>query len=548
MEFPKVTIAMPVYNGGHYFELALQSALAQDYDNVEIVVVNDGSTDGGETEAVAGKYASRIRYFHQENKGVAGAMNTVVANMTGDFFTWLSHDDIHLPHKVRRQVEFHARLGKRDAILISDYDLIDPDGKLMMTIRLPHHRMLGVPMLALMQGWVNGCTLFIPAAHMREFGPFDERLRHTQDYKLWNKMLVRHDFFHQPEVLIQYRLHPGQDSQKPEMVGEGDAVWIRMLNARTEGEKVQLFGSRRRFYTSMAAMLDTTPYKQAAAYARAQVKQAIPNTLVSIVVPFWNEVPLACRAVRSALAQTHALIEVNAVDDGSTESVAEMQELARQDSRLRLIRQENAGPGAARNRGMREASGEYIAFLDADDEFMPNKVQRQLQLMQQHGRLVSHTSYYVRYEPREEELGLIRSGTFSGKIYPQIISHCPIAMPTVMLHHSIVASGFEFPDGSRISEDVMAWIDLAMRHEILGIDEPLSIVEWSDTSAALHPDKVVLGLMNTLASLRESSSHGRHTEQIASLARSLRYITNRCKADPQENVKVLVEAAFGAAP
>lgn len=547
MHFPKVTIAMPVYNGGHYFELALQSALEQDYGNVEIIVVNDGSTDGGETEAIARKYASRIRYFHQENKGVAGAMNTVVTNMTGDFFTWLSHDDVHLSHKVRRQVEYWERLGRRDAILISDYDLIDPSGKLMMTIHLPRRQVLDFPMLPLMQGWINGCTLFIPANILREYGPFDERLRYTQDYDLWNKILTQHDFFHQPEVLIQYRLHPGQDSHKPQAITEGDALWIRMLDSRTDGERVQLFGSRRRFYTSMAAMLETTPYKKAAEYARAQVPFATPGTLVSVVVPFCNEVPLACRAIRSALAQTHPLIEVIVVDDGSTQDTTRIDELARQDTRLRLVHQENLGPGAARNHGMHEASGEYIAFLDADDEFLPHKVERQLQLMQQGGQRVSHTSYYVKYPARGEVLGVVRSGAMSGNVYPAIIASCPIATPTVMVHHSVVAAGFEFPIGPHVAEDVVAWIGLSLRHEVLGIDEPLSVVEWSETSAALDPHKVVLGLMNILASVREDPVHSRHTQILGNLTRSLQYATKQCKVDPEAFVRSLAFSAFGNA-
>ncbi len=542
---PKVTVAMPVYNGGEYFELALQSALAQDYDNIEIVVVNDGSTDGGETDSIARRYGTRIRYFHQENRGVAGAMNTVVANMTGDYFTWLSHDDIHLPNKVRRQVAYRQRLAKSDAILISDYDLIDSDGKLMMTIRLPHRQTLEVPMLPLMQGWVNGCTLFIPTHLLREYGPFDERLRYTQDYDLWNKILTQHDFFHQPEVLVQYRLHPGQDSHKPQAVTEGDALWIRMLDARTDGERVQLFGSRRRFSTSMAAMLDTTPYKMAAEYARAQVSCTTPQTLVSVVVPFRNEIPLACRALRSALAQTHPNIEVIAVDDGSTEGLAEMEELARQDTRLHLIRQENSGPGAARNRGMREASGEYIAFLDADDQFLPHKVRRQLQLMQRSGHRVSHTSYYVSYPTHFEDLGLVRSGAFSGDVYPQIISNCPIATPTTMIHRSVVDAGFEFSTTLQIAEDVLAWIELSMRHGVLGIDEPLSIVEWSETSGALQPEKTILGLMNMLSKMHENPLHNRHTEQIASLAHTLQDVARRSKVDPKALVQSLVRSAFG---
>ena len=331
------------------------------------------------------------------------------------------------------------------------------------------------------------------------------------------------------------------------MVAEGDALWIRILNSRTDGERVQLFGSRRRYYTSMAAMLDTTPYKQAADHARRQIPSATSKTLVSVVVPFCNDALLARRAIRSALAQTHPLIEVIAVHDGSADDLRAIEDLAWQDKRLRLVHQENLGPGAARNRGMREASGDYIAFLDADDTFLQHKVQRQLQLMQQTGQRVSHTSYYVSCPSRGSELGLMHSGEFSGSVYPRIIAECPIAMSTVMLHHSVFASGFEFPTGSPARENVMAWIELAMRHEILGINELLSLVEWSETSDALSPENTILGLMNVLARVCANPLHSRHTQAIGDLTRDLHDVTKRWKADPQAFTQSMAFLAFGAA-
>ena len=72
----RVTIAIPVFNGANYLEQAIQSALAQSHDDVEVIVVNDGSTDAGATERVAARYADKINYIHQDNKGVGGAMNT----------------------------------------------------------------------------------------------------------------------------------------------------------------------------------------------------------------------------------------------------------------------------------------------------------------------------------------------------------------------------------------------------------------------------------------------------------------------------------------
>ncbi len=544
MNYPKITIGMPVYNGGQYFRMALDSALSQTYNNIEIIVVNDGSTDGGETEAIAREYGSHIIYLYQKNKGVAGALNAMIPRMTGDYFAWLSHDDIHLPQKLDRQIDFLRRLGKCDAILISDYDLIDPEGNVITTVRLPHANFVKTPIRPLMHGAVNGCTLLIPAKLMRCYGPFDEALRYTQDYEMWNRMLATHDIFHQPEVLIQYRLHPGQDTHKPNAVIEGNVLWQRMLLSRNMTEQVQMYGSRHRYFISMAKFLDDSPYKKAAAFARAQLPAIIPETMVSVIIPFWNEVDLVCRAVRSVFAQTHNNIEVIVVDDGSTDSIAELEQLGHADKRLHILRQLNAGPGAARNRAMEEARGEYIAFLDADDEFLPHKIQRQMQLMQNFGAVASHTSYYVRHLDRPGELGVIRSGRSSGRLYPAIISNCNIAMPTVMLHRTIIAAGFEFPTSSEIAEDVCAWIDLSVGHDILGIDEPLSVIEWSSSSAALDINKNVLGTMNLIDAMRKSPIHSRNMQQIHELSAHIQSLVRNGKPDASAISAILLAAAF----
>jgi glycosyltransferase involved in cell wall biosynthesis len=538
---------MPVYNGGKYFRLALRSALAQTHDNTEIIVVNDGSTDGGETDSIAREHAGQIKYIVQENRGVGGALNTGVANMSGDFFAWLSHDDLHLPHKTASQLNYFERLAKRDAILFSDYELIGPNNESIATARWSRAQFIKTPMLPLFRGMINGCTILIPRRILTEFGPFNERLRHAQDYDLWNRMLARYDFFHQPEVLVQYRLHPGQDSKKPDVAVECDALWIRMTEDRTEAEMVAMAGSSRCFLSELAQFLDETPYKGAAHYVHERARTVVAETLVSIVIPFYNECDLACRALRSVLGQSQPAIEVIMVDDGSTESLSQIESLIDEDKRVRLLRQPNAGPGAARNRGMKSARGCYIAFLDADDLFLPIKIQRQLELMQQSGSLVSHTSYYVRFPERGPELGLVDSGRFSGSVYPAIIGGCPISTTTVMLHRTLVSAGFEFPESYRVGEDVLAYIELARTHEILGIPEPLSIMEWSATSAAINLERSLFGLSNIVNALEQHQEHRIHTAQISALKSAIVEVAQRWgAAGAQPGVPALDHSVVGS--
>lgn len=104
MANPKVSIIIPVYNGSNYLAEAIDSALAQTYNNIEIIVVNDGSTDKGKTEKICREYGNKIRYFKKENGGVGSALNLGIKNMTGEYFAWLSHDDLFQPDRIETDI------------------------------------------------------------------------------------------------------------------------------------------------------------------------------------------------------------------------------------------------------------------------------------------------------------------------------------------------------------------------------------------------------------------------------------------------------------
>lgn len=95
--------------------------------------------------------------------------------------------------------------------------------------------------------------------------------------------------------------------------------------------------------------------------------------LVSVIIPAWNNAPMAAEAVESALAQTYPRVEVVVVDDGSNDDTPER--LAAFGSRITLIRQAHKGPAVARNAGIRASHGDFIGFLDSDDLWMPEKVE-----------------------------------------------------------------------------------------------------------------------------------------------------------------------------
>jgi glycosyltransferase involved in cell wall biosynthesis len=207
----KVSIVIPVFNGSDYMREAIDSALEQTYPNVEVIVVNDGSTDGGKTEEAARSYGDRIRYFHKENGGVASALNLGISMMSGDYFSWLSHDDVYYPDKIAVQMIYMSKEGE-GVILYSDYEFIDRKSRRLNIRRLPGDPGGDFRLRLMFDGSLHGCTLLIPKECFCVAGTFNEDLKTTQDYDLWFRMAMKYRFVRVPEILVKSRLHPGQTS------------------------------------------------------------------------------------------------------------------------------------------------------------------------------------------------------------------------------------------------------------------------------------------------------------------------------------------------
>jgi glycosyltransferase involved in cell wall biosynthesis len=246
---PLISIVIPAYNASNYLAEAIDSALAQTYPNVEIIVVNDGSRDDGATERVALSYGDKIRYFSKENGGSSSALNMGIANMSGEWFSWLSHDDLYVPQKLEKQVAYINSLRIAAAelprhIFFSAWNHIDAVGNIIrgydrkraeaMEKRLesmPHNGyLIAEPMTYIF----HGCSCLVHRSAITEVGCFDENLRYLNDVDFWFRFYsagYRVHFI--PEVLVSGRVHGAQVSRS---IGfsyhnpEQDMYWNRCLD------------------------------------------------------------------------------------------------------------------------------------------------------------------------------------------------------------------------------------------------------------------------------------------------------------------------------
>ena len=218
---PLVSIVIPVYNGANYMREAIDSAINQTYGNLEIIVVNDGSTDNGETEKIALSYGDKIKYYKKENGGCASALNYGISKMQGEWFSWLSHDDVYYPEKIQSAVDCINENGFQNnkTIIMCSSCVIDENGKHILShsnnskdVFYTSTQMFNTFMSGRS---LNGCALLIPKSALDEAGKFSTDYVYILDWIYWIELsLLGYSFYESNEVLVKNRRHKEQVSVK----------------------------------------------------------------------------------------------------------------------------------------------------------------------------------------------------------------------------------------------------------------------------------------------------------------------------------------------
>ncbi len=387
---PKITIAIPVYNGSNFMKVAIDSAIAQTYDNKEILVINDGSTDNGETEKIALSYGNKIRYIKKENGGVATALNLAIKEMKGEYLSWLSHDDMYKPFKLEKQVEVLNKLQDKNTIIFSNVELIDERGDIFCTTNYSNlltHEELCQGIYPVIKGTVNGCSMLISKECFNKVGLFNENLKTSNDYEMWLRLFKEFNCYLIEEPLIQYRIHKNQDTTKsPYTLKEANKLWVDIINNLTEKE-IEGWGFEPfNVYMDLYFQMYYSKYNEAypVAYKKAKEIYDKSNPKVSIIMPCYNAEKYIEKAVQSVLDQTYRNFELIIIDDDSTDKTWEIiEQYAKKDFRVICTRKTENEKGISKsmNKGIEMARGEYITRMDSDDIIIPEKIFRQVQFL-----------------------------------------------------------------------------------------------------------------------------------------------------------------------
>jgi glycosyltransferase involved in cell wall biosynthesis len=222
---PLVSVVIATYNMGKYLPEAVESVRSQSWNTLEIIIVDDGSTDDTATVAARWESDPRVRYVRQENQGQTVAKNHGIALAQGSFIAFLDGDDRWKPYKLEHQMPLFPA-NPAIGVVYSDAVFIDENGRETgrREISHPHGR---VTSQLLDDNFVYFGSTVVSRQALEALGAFDESLPMSIDYDLWLRLSTAYEFGYVDEPLLEYRIWGGQMSHK--MLARTDCV-LRILD------------------------------------------------------------------------------------------------------------------------------------------------------------------------------------------------------------------------------------------------------------------------------------------------------------------------------
>ena len=417
---PTISVIIIADRGAEYLLQAIESVLAQT-TNYEIIVL-DNSTDNISQELECDR--TPLRYISQPNQGIAAAKNRGLHLARGEFIVFLDANDLLLPNSLKSQLEI-LQADSDTGIAIGGWQIGNQMGDIISTVniwaKMPEINLTNLINLACQ---INPSATMYRRQWLEKVRGFKlDLVAETTDCFLrliaagcsvnfCREIIVEcrqlklnsHAVDREEAIQLAYQRFFGLSELPPEIPPLENPIrfqalvysaWrfyhsdntAKMLTyLRQSLEFVSIFGSK-----AIARWLEFSTHRctelnqQLNAYSLSQIpgwQQLVEHTLatkiprVSVIIPVYNNAQYIGEAIASVLRQTYTDYEIIVINDGSTDDINRA--IATYFNQIRYVRQENQGVSAARNRGLYLARGELIAFLDADDIFLPDKLAQQV--------------------------------------------------------------------------------------------------------------------------------------------------------------------------
>lgn len=408
---PLVSVIIPVYNTAFYLTQCLDSIIHQSFKNIEIICINDGSTD--ESPIILKDFASRdkrIKIINQENKGLPVARNTGIDGALGKYITFVDSDDYLSQNAIELMV---------NAIENNPVDFVVAGAHAFADTPEDEERTKGIKNWLETQTHPEGIhfinknmpvtcwSQLLKAEILQKYNirfP-NEKVSFEDEYWRYAHQIHCKTFYYLPQQLYQYRIRGTSitGSQKKtarpfemirihQLIVEELQKYNRFEEFAPELEKIfraqlthaQIF-SGIKYYTAARKEMKhylKIPHMSKAFYNSVQedIKNKVP---FSIIVPVYNTAPYLPQCLDSILAQSCDLFEIICVDDESTDdSLKILKKYASKHKNIKVISIKHGGVSVARNTGIDAANGKYIMFIDSDDFVEPDMIETLYAYMQ----------------------------------------------------------------------------------------------------------------------------------------------------------------------
>ncbi len=601
-----ISVVIPCYNHKDFVGDAIESAIAQTYPNVEIIFVDDGSTDHPYEEVVH-RYEGAVRSVWQPNQGLAAARNKGIAEARGAYLVFLDADDRLLPGALSAGIQTLYQHPDA-AFAAGHYRVVDVDGRFKAQWAM---NPIGDDALAafLEKNCIGmHATVVYRRAVFGVVGDFDVSLAACEDYDLYLRIARLFPVARHEATVAEYRDHETNMSKDPERMlrtvlmvlrSQRDAAsgvpareaalragisryrrqYGRVVAERAAEDLVQaatragvdrIFASARGLRAALQLALEGTsaslrdgfettryglrelgvslqrvgdglsqdPPKEGLrklrvlarhypagyrhtlrrlprSFRQHRVPQPAPGDRrlrpasesavprighpdrVSVVIPCYNQVQFLREAIESVVAQTYPDVQIVFVNDGSSDRPYE--HVVKHYPQVRSVWQKNQGLPAARNRGLHEATGEYVAFLDADDRLMPNALEAGVEALRRHADAAFATGHYRRIDEYGDVSYEPEAARVPSYHYKELLRRNYIAMHgTVMYRRGAIEAVGGFDERLTACEDWDLYLRITRLFSVCSHDEVVAEYRYHHGNMSRDPGRMLASVLEVL--------------------------------------------------
>lgn len=226
LNMPKISVIMPVYNGGKYLKAAVQSVLDQTYKDFEFIILDDGSLDNS-LSIVENFSDERIKFVKLNHRGIVTALNKGLEISKSEYIVRVDADDLSLPDRFEKLLNYMEE-NKQIAVCGSWAISIDDEGKVIGEMKYPPMQYKDIKKYSLLHNpFIHPSVIFRKEVVLGVGGY--RNFKHNEDYELWTRVLSKNSGHNVPEFLLKYRIHSDQITKKSNFKMRLTGVCVRVL-------------------------------------------------------------------------------------------------------------------------------------------------------------------------------------------------------------------------------------------------------------------------------------------------------------------------------